>query len=97
MRAAILGAVLALAACSHADKNVRDAGNGMHSVTATANWGGYTGSREETIAQANEFCRKNGQAPAIDSFVDQPGVGPKGEQTSTMTFTCATRPPLKLK
>jgi hypothetical protein len=97
MKAAILCAVLLLIGCSTHTANVRDAGEGKHSVTASANWGGYTGSREEAIAQANEFCRESRQSVAIDSFADQPGVGPKGEQTSSMVFTCITRPPLQLR
>ena len=68
-----------------------------HAVTASANWGGYTGSREETISQANEFCDKSGQTAAIESFEDKPGVSPKGEQTSTLNFRCAARPVLKLR
>ena len=96
-KSALLWAALLVAACSHTHDNVRDAGNGLHSVTASANWGGYTGSREETIAFAADFCAGSRQAPVIDSFVDQPGVGPKGEQTSTLTFACATRPVLQYR
>ena len=96
MKTAILGSVLLLAGCAHTSP-VQDAGNGMHSVTASANWGGYTGSREETIAQANDFCAKSGQTAAIQGFEDKPGVSPKGEQTSTLTFSCTARPVLQLK
>ncbi len=96
MKTAILASVLLLAGCAHTS-HVQDVGNGMHSVTASANWGGYTGSREETIAQANEFCAKSGQTAAIESFEDKPGVSPKGEQTSTLTFGCTTRPKLQLR
>jgi hypothetical protein len=87
MRASILATALLLAGCAHSG-NVHDTGGGTHSVTASANWGGYTASREETIAQANNFCGKSGQRAAIEAFVDQPGVGSKGEYTSTLTFTC---------
>ena len=97
MKAAILATVLLLAGCAHTS-HVQDAGNGMHSVTASANWGGYTGSREETIAQANDFCaKKSSQTAAIQNFEDKPGVNAKGEQTTTLTFTCTARPVLKLK
>jgi hypothetical protein len=96
MKAAILGTVVVLVGCAH-EHNVHDAGNGLHSVTATASWGGYTGSREEAIAQANDFCHESKQSVAIDSFSDQPGISPKGEQTSTMVFSCITRPPLQLR
>jgi len=88
----LLSTVLLLAGCSHSSGNVRDAGNGRHSITASANWGGYTGSREEAIAQASEFCARSRQSVAIDSFEDQPGAGTKGTQTSTMVFSCAVRP-----
>jgi hypothetical protein len=93
MRVATLAMILLLAGCAHAD--VRDAGNGMHSVTDTAAWGGYTGSHEENIEQANDFCSKSGQQAVIESFADKPGVGPKGQQTSTLVFGCAARPVLQ--
>ena len=96
MKIVIVASMLVLAGCAHTSQ-VQDAGNGMHSVTASANWGGYTGSREETIAQANDFCEKSGQMPAIESFEDKPGISPKGEQTSTLTFTCMARPVLQLR
>ena len=91
MKATILESALLLGGCAHTS-HVQDAGNGMHSVTASANWGGYTGSREETIALANDFCGKSDQIAAIESFADQPGVSAKGEQTSTLNFRCAARP-----
>jgi hypothetical protein len=93
MRAATLATILVAAACSRTE--VRDAGQGRHSVTDTAAWGGYTGSHEENIAQANDFCGKSGQQAVIESFEDKPGVDPKGEQTSTLVFSCAARPVLQ--
>ena len=96
MKSVILTGMLLLAGCAHTS-NVQDVGNGMHAVTASANWGGYTGSREETIAQANEFCNKSGQTAAIESFEDKPGVSPNGEQTSTLNFRCTARPVLQLR
>jgi hypothetical protein len=95
MKTVILASMLVLAGCAHTS-HVQDLGNGMHSVTASANWGGYTGSREETIAQANDFCG-SGQMAAIENFADHPGLTPKGEQTSTLTFKCMARPVLQLK
>lgn len=96
MKSVILTGMLLLAACAQTS-HVQDLGNGMHAVTASANWGGYTGSREETISQANEFCDKSGQTAAIESFEDKPGLSQKGEQTSTLNFRCAARPVLKLR
>jgi hypothetical protein len=93
MRAATLATVLLAAGCTHTE--VRDAGNGMHSVTDTAAWGGYTGSHEENIEQANDFCAKSGQQAVIESFEDKPGVDPKGRQTSTLVFGCGARPVLQ--
>ena len=88
MRALILAAALVLVAgCSR--PNVQDARNGQHVVTGTAASGGYTGSREEAIEQANAYCDKSKQRAVIDSFDDKPGVGSKGEHTSSMVFTCA--------
>jgi len=96
MRIAMLASALLLGGCEHTS-HVRDAGDGMHSVTASANLGGYTGSREETISQANDFCAKSGQSVAIANFEDKPGVNANGEQTSTLTFACVARPVLHLK
>lgn len=97
-RAAVLSCTaLLLAGCAHHTDDVRDSGNGSHSVTASANWGGYTGSREEAIAQANAYCGRSGQTVGIDGFTDQPGTGRKGEQTSTMAFRCTNRPALQLR
>jgi hypothetical protein len=96
MKTVILAGMLLLAGCAHT-AHVQDLGNGLHATTASANWGGYTGSREETISQANDFCDKSGQMVAIESFEDKPGVSPKGEQTSTLNFRCAARPVLQLR
>ena len=96
MKTAILACLLLAAGCAHTG-HVQDLGNGTHAVTASANWGGYTGSREETIAQANDFCDDSHQTAAIQSFEDKPGVGSKGEQTSTLTFTCTAKPVLQLR
>jgi hypothetical protein len=91
-RSLILVVTLLVLGCSR--PNVQDAGNGQHLVTGTAASGGYTGSREEAIEQANEYCDKSKQRAVIESFDDKPGVGAKGEHTSGMVFTCA--PPLVL-
>jgi hypothetical protein len=96
MKTAILAAVFLMAGCTHTS-SVQDTGNGMHSITAAADWGGYTGSREEAIAQANEYCARSDRTASIDRFEDHPGVTAKGEQTSTMVFTCVVRPSLQLK
>jgi hypothetical protein len=96
MKMAIPTCLLLVAGCAHTS-HVQDLGNGTHTVTASANLGGYTGSREETIAQANDFCGESHQTAAIQNFEDKPGAGPKGEQTSTLTFTCTAKPVLQLK
>ena len=96
MKTVIPAGVLLLAGCAHTS-HVQDLGNGMHAVTASANWGGYTGSREETISQANDFCDKSGQTAAIESFEDKPGASSQGEQTSTLNFRCTARPVLQLR
>ena len=96
MKTVMLASLLPLVGCAHTG-HVQDLGNGLHAVTASANLGGYTGSREETIAQANDFCAKSKQTAAIESFEDKPGVNAKGEQTSTLSFRCAARPVLQLK
>jgi hypothetical protein len=85
---AVLAAVVALVAgCSHAQ--VQDMSNGQHSLTATASSGGFDGSREEAIEQANDFCQRTGQQPVIDGFYDKSALGPLGEHTSSIIFRCA--------
>ena len=96
MKTVMVAGMLVLAGCAHSS-HVQDLGNGMHAVTASANWGGYTGSREETIADANDFCGKSDRMVAIENFEDKPGVSPKGEQTSTLNFRCTARPVLQLR
>ena len=96
MKTVMFASMLVLGGCAHSS-HVQDLGNGTHSVTASANWGGYTGSREETIAHANDFCGKSGQIAQIENFEDKPGVSAKGEQTSTLNFKCMARPVLQLK
>ncbi len=92
MKAAILGAVFLLAACAHVQ--VQDMGNGRHSLTAVSPSGGFAGSHEEAVERANDYCGRSRQRAVIESFDDRPGVGPNGEHTSSLVFTCA--PPAAL-
>jgi hypothetical protein len=87
MRAAILFAVLFLAGCTHLD--VVDMGSGRHALTAVSPSGGYAGSHEEAVELANDYCGKSRQTAVIEGFDDKPGVGPLGEHTSSVVFTCA--------
>jgi hypothetical protein len=86
MRAALAAIVALLVGCTHVA--VQDMGNGQHSLSATAPSGGFDGSREEAIEQANEFCRSSGQQPIIDGFYDKSAVGAGGEHTSSIIFRC---------
>jgi len=70
-------------------------GNGQHSLTATAPSGGFDGSREEAIEQANDFCRRSGQQAIIAGFYDKSALGPLGEHTSSIIFRCG--PPHTLR
>jgi len=83
----ILCSMLLLAACAHLD--VLDMGNGRHSLTAVSPSGGYAGSHEEAVERANEFCGRSRQGAVIEGFEDKPGVGPLGEHTSSIVFSCA--------
>ena len=87
MRAAILFGVLLLAGCTHLD--VVDMGEGRHALTAVSPSGGYAGSHEEAVELANEYCGKSRQSAVVQGFDDKPGVGPLGEHTSSILFTCA--------
>jgi hypothetical protein len=92
MKAATLAAVFLLAGCAHVE--VRDLGDGRHALTAVSPSGGFAGSHEEAVERANEYCAKSRQRVAIERFEDQPGVGPRGEHTSSLVFTCT--PPATL-
>lgn len=83
-----LAATLLLAACEH-QPAVQAMGNGQHSLTATSSSGGYYGSREEAVEQANDFCGKSGQRAITAGFYDKAEIGPHGEHTTSIIFTCA--------
>jgi len=87
----LAAAVLLLASCAHVA--VQDIGHGQHSLTASAPSGGYDGSREEAIEEANEYCAKAAQNAVIDGFFDKSALGPNGEHSSSIIFRCATQPP----
>jgi hypothetical protein len=96
MRAAIAAAVVAslvVAGCGHT--HVADMGSGQHSLTAVAPSGGYDGSHEEAIQEANEYCGQSHQRAVIDGFYDRPELGPHGEHTSSIIFKCAAPRTLK--
>jgi hypothetical protein len=86
-------AVLALAGlallCGCGHMRVTDLGDGRHSLTASSPTGGYSGSHEEVLEAANDFCHKSRQGVVIDHFDDAPEVGPRGEHTSNLVFKCA--------
>jgi hypothetical protein len=88
-----LVALVLLAGCHRL--NVQDLQNGQHSVTATSPSGGYSGSREETIELANEYCDKHHQQAVLDGFFDKSELGPKGEHTSSLIFSCGPRTTLQ--
>jgi uncharacterized protein YcfJ len=84
----VLAATLLLGGCAHND--VQDMGHGQHSLTAVSAFGGgYAGSHEVAIQQANTFCSKSGQQAVIGGFYDKSGLGPLGEHYSTIIFNCA--------
>jgi uncharacterized protein YcfJ len=84
----VLAAALLLGGCAHND--VQDMGHGQHSLTAVSAFGGgYAGSHEVAIQQANTFCSESGQQAVIGGFYDKSGLGPLGEHYSTIIFNCA--------
>jgi hypothetical protein len=87
MRAASLIALL-LAACA-TPLSVRDAGNGRLALVAVSPSGGYYGSHEEAVERANDYCSRLRRSAVIDGFDDRPAVGPQGQHTSIVVFTCA--------
>jgi hypothetical protein len=90
MRIALVALCLAILAAACTPVLVENLGDGRHSLTVVAPSGGYSGSHEEAIEQANAYCARSHETAVIGSFLDQPGVGPRGEHTSRILFTCAT-------
>ena len=89
----LFAAAVLLSGC--ANSVVQDMGHGQHSLTAGSTFGGgYGGSREEAIQQANGFCGRSGEQAVIDGFYEKSGLGPFGEHYSTIIFNCATSPTL---
>lgn len=93
MRSAVAVAVLPILGCAHVA--VRDLDHGRHALTAVASSGGYSGSHEEAIEEANEFCAHSRQTAVIERFDDSPAIGPQGEHTSSAVFRCAPAPVLR--
>lgn len=89
----MLLSVLALEGC--AQQAVQDMRNGQHSLSATAPSGGFSGSREEAIERANDYCARSGQQAVLDGFYDKPQLGAAGEHTTSLIFSCAA--PRKLQ
>lgn len=81
-------AALLLSGCEHA-LPVEDMGGGQHSLTATSSSGGYYGSREEAVQQAQDYCGRSGQRAVTAGFYDKAEIGPHGEHTTSIIFTCA--------
>jgi hypothetical protein len=46
------------------------------------------------VEEANEFCRRHGQAAVTDGFYDKSEIGAEGEHTSSILFRCAVPQPL---
>jgi hypothetical protein len=86
MRPFIAVLIALLGGCTHLQ--VQDMGNGQHSLSATAPSGGFDGSREAAIQDANDFCNRSGQQAVIDGFFDKSALGPLGEHTSSIIFRC---------
>ena len=81
-------AALLLSACEH-PLPVEDMGGGQHSLTATASSGGYYGSREAAVQEANDYCSRSGQRAVTAGFYDKAEIGAHGEHTTSIIFTCA--------
>jgi len=76
-----------LAACEH-QPPVQETSNGQFSLTATSS-SGYHGSRELAAQKANTYCGRSGQRATTTGLNDKAELGPNGEHSTTITFTCA--------
>jgi hypothetical protein len=87
--AAVAAVAAATAVVGCQPVHVADMGSGQHSLTAVAPSGGYDGSREAAVEEANDFCHRSHQRVVIDGFYDKPELGRQGEHTSSIIFKCA--------
>jgi hypothetical protein len=78
--------------CTHLP--VQNLGQGRYSLTATTSSGGFYGSREAAVEDANEFCRRQGEAAVTDGFYDKSRIGSQGEHSTSILFRCAVPQPL---
>jgi hypothetical protein len=85
-------ALLLVGACEHL--KVEEIGGGHYTLTAVSPSGGYNGSHEEAVEQANEYCERSHQTAVIEGFNDKPDLGLAGEHTSVVTFSCGAPQPL---
>jgi hypothetical protein len=93
IRSAFAVAVSLMLGCAHVVVHDRD--DGRHALTAVASSGGYSGSHEEAIEEANDFCAHARHTAVIERFEDSPVIGPQGEHTSSAVFSCAAPPVLR--
>ncbi len=84
--------VLLTGACAH--QAVQDMGHGQHSLTAVSDSGGYSGSHEAAVEEANAYCSRQRQQAVVDGFYDRAALGPDGTHASSLIFRCA--PPTHL-
>jgi hypothetical protein len=82
----MLGGVLGLSACTH--EPISDVGAGRHALVAVSASGGYAGSHEEAVERANDYCARSHQQAVIEGFDDKSEVGPVGEHSSSVVFSC---------
>jgi hypothetical protein len=85
----MLVAGVVLAACEH-QPPVQEMSNGEFSLTATSSSAGYGGSRRLAMQKANTYCGHSGKRAATASLSDKAELGPNGEHSTTIVFTCAT-------
>jgi len=83
----MLGSIVSLGACTH--EPVAEVGEGRHALLAMSVSGGYAGSHEEALEKANDYCARWHQQAVIEGFDDKPEVGPVGQHTSSVVFSCA--------
>lgn len=77
-----------LTACEH-QPPVQEMSNGQFSLTATSSSGGYHGSRAVAVQKANTYCERSGRRATTANLDDKTELGPNGEHSTTIIFTCA--------
>jgi hypothetical protein len=77
--------LLALSGCAGTD--VKEAGAGRYTITATSTKG-LVAARTDAVKRANKYCAQTGHSAVVESYEDVRLGGVLGDPTASIAFTC---------